>query len=959
MDSRDSNDSGIAALEPPPPDDAYSSDPGPGGGPNRGGPKRGGPGRDGGGFGGGRPNGARPAGTSGRMLPHSMEAEVSVLGSALISRHAATSVLEILSPDDFYRSAHGVVFEAIQDLAGSGTPVDTVTVLEWARNRHRLDEIGGPTAVSDLAAAAPTAANAEHYAKIVKDNALLRRLIEAGTEVVRMGFDDTEDALATVDRAESVIFKVAEQGANTDYSALKDMLPEAFERLEALAHDNSEVTGLPTGFDDLDRLTAGLQPENLIILAARPAMGKSSLSLNLAQYVTVSLKKPAIIFSLEMSKIEIVNRMLSAEAGIDSNKIKTGRFDDRDWRRLGDALGRLNDAPLFIDDTPSISMLEITAKCRRLKQKHGLALVVIDYLQLMSSHGKSDSRQQEVAEISRGLKMLAKDLKVPVIALSQLSRQPESRVDKRPMLSDLRESGCLTRDTRVFRADTGSPITFGELVDGDIRDIQVWARDEHERLVPSRLTHAFPSGTKEAFLVRTASGMTVEATANHPFLTLDGWQPLGELGVGSRIAVARTLPEPTDPQAMDPDELVLLAHMLGEGTMVARQPVHYTSADADNLDVVEKAAWNRFGITARRDADGRSAVTTQLHLPSPVHLTHGVRNPIAAWLDGLGLWDHRSWQKFLPAEVFALPDDQVRTFLHHLWATDGCIWVRPDDQTGPRVRIYYATASAQLAKDVQLALLRLGIASRIARPKGREGTRQQHHVTINGVTAQRRFLELVGCHGERGRLVQPALAALADVTANTNADTIPREIWNRVRALLREQGITQRAFAAMRGASYGGTAIFKNSVGRGRLAEIAGLLGDERLQDLASSDLMWDEIVEVTSLGEQEVFDATVEEHHSFVAEGLVLHNSIEQDADIVGFIYRDEVYDEQSPEKGIAELIIAKHRNGQVRTVKLAFLNHLTKFANLAPRPPGSGGGGGGGMGGPPPPPPPPESPL
>lgn len=383
------------------------------------------------------------------MPPHSLEAEVSVLGAAMLSRHALAAVTESLTPEDFYRSAHGTVFEAIRSLAAEGDAVDTVTVLEWLRSRHRLDEVGGPAAVSDLVAAAPTAANASYYARIVRDKALLRNLIEAGTKVVQMGFEDTEDAVATVDRAEAEIFRVSEQGVKSEYSSLKDMLPEAFERLEKLAHDNSEVTGLATGFDDLDRLTAGLQPENLIILAARPAMGKSSLSLNLGQYVSVSLRKPAIIFSLEMSKIEIVNRMLSAEAGIDSERMKTGRFDDRDWRRLGDALGRLGEAPLFIDDTPSISMLEIAAKCRRLKDRHGLELVIVDYLQLMQSHRRSESRQQEVAEISRGLKMLAKDLKVPVIALSQLSRQPESRMDKRPMLADLRESGSIEQDADI------------------------------------------------------------------------------------------------------------------------------------------------------------------------------------------------------------------------------------------------------------------------------------------------------------------------------------------------------------------------------------------------------------------------------------------------------------------------------------------------------------------------------
>jgi replicative DNA helicase len=434
-------------LEPPAPDDDPSRDGGSPGGSASGGGGRGG------------------VGPGGRVPPHSLEAEVSVLGAAMLSRSAASEVTELLIPDDFYRSAHATVFAAIQDLVARGDAVDTVTVLDWVMARGRLDEIGGPAAVSELTAAVPTAANAAHYARIVHDKALLRRLIEAGTSVTRMGFEATEDARAAVDRAEAEIFKVAEHGTKTDYSVLKDLLNESFERIEKLASDNSEVTGLATGFNDLDRLTAGLQPENLIILAARPAMGKSSLALNLAQYVTVSLKRPAILFSLEMSKIEIVNRMLSAEAGIDSNKIKTGRLEDSDWRRLGDALGRLADAPFYIDDTASVSMLEISAKCRRLKQREGLDLVIVDYLQLMQSHRQIDSRQQEVSEISRGLKMLAKDLKVPVIALSQLSRQPESRVDKRPQLSDLRESGSIEQD-----ADIVGFIYRDEVYDDDTPD---------------------------------------------------------------------------------------------------------------------------------------------------------------------------------------------------------------------------------------------------------------------------------------------------------------------------------------------------------------------------------------------------------------------------------------------------------------------------------------------------------
>jgi replicative DNA helicase len=384
-----------------------------------------------------------------RVPPHSLEAEVSVLGAALLSRNAASEAVELLKPDDFYRNAHRVVFEGIQALLAQGEPIDTVTLTEWLARRDRLDEVGGPAALHDLTVATPTAANAAYYARIVRERALLRRLIDAGTEVARLGYEASEDADTVVDRAESLIYEVAQQGVTSDYARLGDLLNESFEQIEKLAEQGSEVTGLATGFDDLDRLTAGLQPQNLVIVAARPAMGKSSLSLGIAQFVTVKLRRPAIIFSLEMSKLEIVNRMLSSEARIDSSKLRTGRLEDTDWRKLGDALGALSEAPLFIDDTPSISLMEIRAKSRRLKQKHGLDLIIVDYLQLMQSHKRVDSRQQEVAEISRGMKMLAKELDVPVIALSQLSRQPESRTDKRPQLADLRESGSIEQDADI------------------------------------------------------------------------------------------------------------------------------------------------------------------------------------------------------------------------------------------------------------------------------------------------------------------------------------------------------------------------------------------------------------------------------------------------------------------------------------------------------------------------------
>jgi len=400
-----------------------------------------------------------------RVPPHSLEAEVSVLGSCLISKDAVVVALDLLKADDFYRNAHHVVFEAVHALATANEPVDAVTVTEWLARHSRLDEVGGAAALYDLTDQVPTAANAAYYARIVRDRALLRRLIDAGARVTQLGYEPTDDALQTVDRAESIVYELAQTGNSADFTPLNELLTESFERRELLSKERSEVTGLATGFDDLDRLTAGLQRQNLVIIAARPSMGKSGLALGIAEYVAIDTRKPVLLFSLEMSKTELVNRMLSSQARVDSGRLRTGRLDDQHWRALGEALGRMSDAPLYIDDTPSITMLEIRAKARRLKQRAGLDLVIVDYLQLMSSSKRSDNRVQEVAEMSRGLKMLAKELDVPVVALSQLSRQPEARTDKRPMLSDLRESASIEQD-----ADIVGFIYRDEVYDADSPD---------------------------------------------------------------------------------------------------------------------------------------------------------------------------------------------------------------------------------------------------------------------------------------------------------------------------------------------------------------------------------------------------------------------------------------------------------------------------------------------------------
>ncbi len=650
----------------------------------------------------------------------------------------------------------------------------------------------------------------------------------------------------------------------------------------------------------------------------------STLGLDFMRSCSIKHRLASVIFSLEMSKSEIVMRLLSAEANIKLGDMRSGRMNDDDWTRLARRMSEISEAPLYIDDSPNLTMMEIRAKARRLKKKADLQLIVVDYLQLMSSGKKYDSRQQEVSDFSRSLKLMAKELHVPVIAISQLNRGPEQRTDKRPQVSDLRESGCLTADTRILRADTGAEVTFGELMQTGERPL-VWSLDERKRMVARPMTNVFYSGHKEVFRVRLASGRVVEATANHPFHTLDGWVPLGELTVGARVAAPRRVPEPVHTQQMDESEIIMLAHMIGDGSCVKRQPIRYASIDEQNLVAVTKAA-EHFGITAVRDEYPAARVTT-LRMPAPYRLTHGKRNPIAAWLDQLGLFGKRSYEKFVPKPVFALPNDQVALFLRHLWATDGSVrW----DAKVKQGRIYYATTSRQLADDVMQLLLRVGVSARIKRAS-KVGYRDCWHVLIYGAENQRRFLTDVGVHGARGVLGRDVLAQLTAITCNTNLDTVPKEVWLQVKSALTAAGMTHRQYAAAMGTQFCGSTLWKHAPSRERLGRAAKLLNDETLHDLATNDVFWDEIVEITSIGEQDVYDGTVDGTHNFVANLVSLHNSLEQDADMVMLLHRPDAFDREDPRGGEADIILGKHRNGPTANITVAHQLHLSRFTNMA----------------------------
>jgi replicative DNA helicase len=1036
-----------------------------------------------------------------RMPPHDVAAEQCVLGGMLLSKDAISDVIEAIRPSDHYRPAHQIVHEAILDLYARGEPADAITVANELSRRGELPRIGGAPYLHTLIASVPTAANAGYYARIVRERAIMRRLVEAGTRIVQMGYAGEADADDLVDRAQAEVYAVTDRRIAEDYQSLSEIMPGALDEIEAIGSHGGGLTGVPTGFVDLDALTNGLHPGQMVVIAARPAVGKalaldtplptpagwttmaavaagdqllgadgkptrvvaatevmhgrpcyevefsdgevivadeehqwltwtpswlapprvvttgeiaadlrlltpdrrtlhavppplaapaitpalaaslsragspgaaaraegsrdwryivdvrpvlprpvrcvqvdsddhlylaghtmipthnSALALDFARAATIRNGLPTVLFSLEMGRNEITMRLLAAEARVPMNLMRTGQLSDDDWGRLAKRMSEVVDAPLYIDDSPNMSLMEIRAKCRRLKQRHDLKMVIIDYLQLMSSPKRVESRQQEVSEMSRSLKLLAKELEVPVVALSQLNRGPEQRQDKKPMLSDLRESGCLTGDSRILRADTGAQVTFDELLRDGWDGVLVWSLDEKRRLVPAPVINVFESGVKDVYRLKLASGREVKATANHPFLAFAGWTPLGDLKPGDRVAIPRRVPEPVSAGlGWSEQRIGLLAHLIGDGCVIKKQPVHYTSNDPDNLAFVEEAAALEFGISPRR-------VTQQTwwhsYLPAPAHCTHGRGNPIHDWFRELGIEYRSAHAKRLPAALFSASDDEICLFLRHLWATDGCVWSARGKSPA---KVYYASSSRELADGVALLLARLGIVARI-RQVEKAGYKPGYHVIVADTPSLRVFCDRVGVHGRRGDAVRELTAQLAGRPVNTNVDTIPLEVWDLVKAERVRAGRTERQLQAAIGTNYCGTALYKSCPSRERLMRCAEALGSDSLREIASSDLFWDKIVSIEPLGPQPVYDATVKETHNFVANGTNLHNSIEQDADVVILLHREDAYEKESPRAGEADLIVAKHRNGPTATVTVAFQGHYSRFVDMAP---------------------------
>ncbi|HEX4211884.1 MAG TPA: replicative DNA helicase, partial [Candidatus Dormibacteraeota bacterium] len=1044
--------------------------------------------------------------TEGRLPPHDLEAEASVLGAILLDQTAITRILDIIDPDDFYRENHGQIYRAAMQLFREGEPIDNVTLAAELEKMGVLERVGGRAHLAMLQEQTPTAANVEHYARIVRDRSYKRRLISAGTQVSTYGYDDSLEAGEAVNQAQACVYSITDDQVNSGMERLYDLLKPAMDRIDAQMASGGGVVGLASGFTDLDRMTNGFKPSDMVVVAGRPSMGKAlsldtpiptptgwttmgalrigdqifddaglpctvvaatpvqldrrcftvafddgeqitadadhrwavlvggkrerrvlttlemastlgrasaycipacralayperglpadpyafggrlgdgaeiaamvgaahattgpamagsalrergpriprqfqesgvaqrldllrglmdaaatsdqvgpaeyvtgvaelaedvmelarglgltprmsltwdgadgsarhritlgtpggaaertiaairpissvpvrciqvdspnhlylagrgcvathntSFVLNLALTAAVEQKQPIAIFSLEMSKEQLVERMLCEQARIDAQRLHKGLLSEAEHERLVYALGPLGDAPIYIDDSPMLDDLTLRLKARQAKAREGIEMIMIDYLQLMHGRSRSDegNRVQEVSAISRALKSIARELRVPVIAISQLSRAPEQRPDKRPILSDLRESGCMPAETRLLRADNGQEVTLGELVLTQEQPL-VWSLGNNGKLVPRRLTRTFPSGVKPVFRLRLASGYELEATANHPFRTADGWRRLDELSLGQPIAVPGRLRAPVVQGRWDHDELVILAHLLGSGT--AGPEVAQT------------------GSGPRRNLE----------------------HPLQGWLESLGLWRRPREAVFIPEPVFGLPEEQIALLLRHLWAVAGSLVVDGDAE-GQEVRIALSSPSRALADGVRRALLRLQITTRLTAEASYRSPGWRVEVTEPECMV--RFLSVVRCHAEQTRLIPECLALLAD----------------RVPAPAPEA--RQLAAAAVTG---WGDETWPVAEGRRGV-----FIGETELVALSVSDVRWDEVVEITALGPKPTFDATVEDTHNFIANGVVAHNSIEQDADLVIFLYRDEYYNREKSEKpGIA----------------------------------------------------------
>ena len=852
-----------------------------------------------------------------RIPPNNLQAEMALLGSILVDKEMMPAVSEIVQSSDFHASLHESIFLALFALYERGEPLDKVSLAEELKNRGILDKIGGMAYLNSLMDTVPTAASAEYYARIVREKASLRGLIRAGTQITQLGFESEEDVPGAIDRAEQVVYEVGNRSGHNQFASVPSLLLGVFQSIEQRHLQKGDRTGVTAGFRDIDDYTAGWQPGNLIILAARPAMGKTSLALNMAVAAAKDERKPVAVFSLEMTKQELVERLLSSEAKLDASKLRRGAIADRDWEKIGHAMGLLHELPIYLDDSGAVTVTEIRSRLRRLKSGHGLAAVFVDYLQLVrpSTLSRQVNRNEELSEICRVLKATAKDLEVPIIALAQLNRAVEMRSEKRPMLSDLRD--CLAGESLVTNADTGERVAIRDIVERGLR-FDVWAVDDRMQLVRRPIVDAWEVGPKRVFRVTTKSGRVIRCTDGHRFLTVSGWSELRDLVAGRAIAVPRRY-EARHTGTMSPGQAKLLGWLIGDGHLGGSATL--TVATAAEADLARRLGEFEFGVLPAIKPE-KPTTTAQRVVFTTGRLSGAGKNPLTRWLRRLGTWKKTGAEKRVPAEIFEQDDAVVAAFLRGLFHADGSL---TRAATSSRVTVRLSSISERLARDVQHLLLRFGLNATVKCDSRNIGGYRTRSKAIWTVSLMQRdavveFMRRIGFLGQK----QARAWAKIEPEKQNDAgqfDRIPLDVNPLVGALRAERGMSHATL---------GWRDQGKAMSRATCAMVAERLDDEFLVTLATSDVLWDPIVSIEAEATEIVYDLTVGDLHNFCVDDVVTHNSgaIEQEADIVAFLYRDVYYNkEAAPEPDLTELIIAKHRNGKVGTVKLRFQPEHTLF--------------------------------
>jgi replicative DNA helicase len=841
-----------------------------------------------------------------RIPPHNLEAEMGVIGSVLVDREMMAVVGEVVRSSDFYAHVHETIFDALQALFDRGEPMDKIAVAEELRRRDVLERVGGLSYLNSLMDTVQTAASASYYAKIVREKAILRALIHAGTEIGKLGYEAEEDVEAALDRSQQLVYEISEHRGGADFTPVKHLMKDAFDDIDRRYHMRGERTGLTAGFRDIDDMTAGFQPGNFIIVAARPGMGKTSFALNMAVAAARESSEPVAFFSLEMSNNELIQRLICAEARLSMHDLRRGNIKQHQWEDISRAMGALNDLPIYLDDSGGLTVSELRARSRRLKTTQGLGAIFIDYLQLLrpGALARFANRNEELSEICRTLKVTAKDLNVPIIACAQLNRGVETRNDKRPMLADLRD--CLAASALVMNADTGERASIGEIVERRLR-FNVWALDGRQKLVRKPITDAWAVGERELYRVVTRSGRETHCTDGHRFLTIGGWRRLGDLPVGTRVASPRSYGSIRWPGVqMSTAKAVLLGWLVGDGHL-GRCPT-ITVASAEEARHVADLAREEFGLnpTVRREHLRTAALRVIL---TTGRMCGAGKNPLTTWLRGLGIWKKTGASKIVPAAVYTQSNEVIAAFLRGLFHADGSISGK--DPSSESRSIQLSTISDELARAVQHLLIRLGIRARVSSNSKHVGgfrTRSARIWTVSvsdraGVVA---FMDQVGFIGRKHA----------------------RELAGLDRTKRNDAGHIDRIPLASLGWRDRGRAISRTTC-----AALAERLADPELEVLAHSDVTWDEIVRVESVGRAPVYDLTVGELHNFCVDDLVTHNSgsLEQESDVVAFLYRDGYYNKETPDPTLTEFIIAKHRNGPVGFARLRFEEQYTLFVPYA----------------------------